>query len=63
MSAYSPEANNSPARSVPSRRKPSRMGMPLLATLPVAQRICMRFMFLVSTAHRHRRRTQSVMMP
>ena len=51
MSAYSPEANNSPARSVPSRRKPSRMGMPLLATLPVAQRICMRFIFLVSTAH------------
>ena len=43
MSAYSPEANNSPARSVPSRRKPSLTGMPLLATLPVAQRICMRF--------------------
>lgn len=45
MFAYSPEANNSPARSVPSRRKPSLTGMPLLATLPVAQRICMRFMF------------------
>ena len=35
----------------------------LLAALPVAQRICMRFISFVSMAHRHKQLTHWVMMP